>query len=51
MPMLGAGFSIWLFISLSGSALLVGSIWLLIGIVYLVFMLKQNRAIILDWNK
>lgn len=44
MPGVGFLLTIWLWTSLPGNALLIGVIWMLIGLVYLAFLTKGFRA-------
>lgn len=43
MPLIGAAFDMWLLINLDKHALILGSIWALIGFVYLLFLTKMFR--------
>lgn len=45
VPLIGAALTLWLFSSLQPSALLLGSGWIVIGIVYSAFVAKQRPAL------
>ncbi|WEG11122.1 APC family permease [Pullulanibacillus sp. KACC 23026] len=43
MPLIGAGFTIWLFIHLDKNALRLGTAWAILGFIYLLFLTKMFR--------
>lgn len=42
-PLIGAGFTIFVFSQLGGYAILVGSIWVAIGFIYLLYLTKMFK--------
>lgn len=44
LPLIGFGLTVWLWTSLSGQALLIGGIWVLIGVIYLAVLSKGFRS-------
>lgn len=47
VPGIGAAFTLWLFASLHHAAMLLGALWLVIGTLYTVFILKKDASLIL----
>lgn len=44
LPLIGFGLTIWLWLSLSGQALIIGAIWVAVGVVYLAVLTRGFRT-------